>query len=58
MCSYNSESIAWSVLTTNSKHYDSREVIGEEILCNRRRREEGGRERERERGKEVRERKE
>ena len=32
MCSYNSESIAWSVLTTNSKCYDSREVICEEIL--------------------------
>ena len=39
MCSNNSEPIARSVLTTNSKRYDSGEVIGEEILCNR-----GGRE--------------
>ena len=43
MCSNNSEPIARSVLTTNSKRYDSGEVIGEEILCNR-----GGRDRERE----------
>ena len=35
MCSNNSEPIARSVLTTNSKRYDSGEVIGEEILCNR-----------------------
>ena len=39
MCSNNSEPIARSVLTTNSKRYDSGEVIGEEILYNR-----GGRE--------------
>ena len=32
MCSNNSEPIARSVLTTNSKRYDSGEVIGEEIL--------------------------
>ena len=43
MSSNNSEPIARSVLTTNSKRYDSGEVIGEEILW------EG--ERERERGK-------
>ena len=47
MCSNNSEPIARSVLTTNSKRYDSGEVIGEEILYNR-----GGRERERERERE------
>ena len=68
MCSYNSESIAWSVLTTNSKCYDSREVIGEEILSNRGDRRERGREEGRqqkgerevgrdERGREERERK-
>ena len=47
-----SESIAWSVLTTNSKRHDSREVIGEEIIIvieggrEERAREEEGRERE------------